>query len=57
MDNELIDAASHQDPHHFIKLARQRMAGKTLRKSAVDLVTNKRTTVSEAMRISNQFEE
>jgi MSHA biogenesis protein MshE len=33
------------------------MAGKTLRKSAVDLVTNKRTTVSEAMRISNQFEE
>ena len=57
MDNELIDAASHQDPHHFIKLARQRMAGKTLRKSAVDLVMNKRTTVSEAMRISNQFEE
>jgi MSHA biogenesis protein MshE len=57
MDNELIDAASHQDPHLFIKLARQRMAGKTLRKSAVDLVTNKRTTVSEAMRISNQFEE
>lgn len=57
MDNELIDAASHQDPHHFIKLARQRMAGKTLRKSAVDLVTNKRTTISEAMRISNQFEE
>ena len=57
MDNELIDGASHQDPNHFIKLARQRMAGKTLRKSAVDLVIEKRTTISEAMRISNQFEE
>ena len=57
MDNDLIDGASHQDPNHFIKLARQRMAGKTLRKSAVDLVIEKRTTISEAMRISNQFEE
>ena len=57
MDNELIDGASHQDPNHFIKLARQRMAGKTIRKSAVDLVIEKRTTISEAMRISNQFEE
>ena len=57
MDNELIDAASHHDPNHFIKLARQHMAGKTLRKSAVELVISKRTTISEAMRISNQFEE
>ena len=57
MDNELIEGASNHDPNHFIKLARQRMAGKTLRKSAVDLVIDKRTTISEAMRISNQFEE
>ncbi len=57
MNNELIDAASHHDPNHFIKLGRQHMAGKTLRKSAVDLVINKRTTIAEAMRISNQFEE
>jgi MSHA biogenesis protein MshE len=28
-----------------------------LRKSAVDLVIGKRTTIAEAMRISNQFEE
>ena len=35
----------------------QHMAGKTLRKSAVDLVTKKRTTITEAMRISNEFEE
>ncbi|WP_036303081.1 GspE/PulE family protein [Methylotenera sp. L2L1] len=57
MNNELIDAASHHDPNHFIKLGRQTMAGKTLRKSAIDLVITKRTTVAEAMRISNQFEE
>jgi len=57
MNNELIDAASHHDPNHFIKLGRQIMAGKTLRKSAIDLVLAKRTTVAEAMRISNQFEE
>ncbi len=57
MNNDLVDAANQQDPNHFIKLARQHMAGKTLRKSAVDLVIEKRTTITEAMRISNQFEE
>jgi MSHA biogenesis protein MshE len=57
MNNELIDAASHHDPNHFIKHARQHMAGKTLRKSAVDLVISNRTTIAEAMRISNQFED
>jgi len=57
MNNQLIDAANHHDPNHFIKLARENMAGKSLRKSAVDLVIAKRTTIAEAMRISNQFEE
>jgi MSHA biogenesis protein MshE len=53
MDNALIDAANHQDTSQFTKLGRQHMVGKTLRKNAVDLVT----TIAEAMRISNQFEE
>jgi len=57
MDNDLIDAANHHDLNHFIKLGRQRMAGNTLRKSAVDLVIQKRTTIAEAMRISNQLDE
>ena len=57
MNNDLVDAANQHDPNHFIKLARQHMAGKTLRKSAVDLVIQKRTTITEAMRISNEFEE
>jgi MSHA biogenesis protein MshE len=57
MNNALVDAANQPDPDHFIKLARQQMVGKTLRKSAVDLVTQKRTTVAEAMRISNEFDD
>jgi MSHA biogenesis protein MshE len=57
MNNELTEAANHHDPNHFVRVARQQMAGNTMRKHAVDLVLAKRTTVSEAMRISNQFED
>ena len=57
MDNKLSEAANHHDTNVFIKLARQQMAGKTLRSSAVKMVTTQRTTVSEAMRVSNQFED
>ncbi|MFA5017110.1 MAG: MSHA biogenesis protein MshE, partial [Methylobacter sp.] len=57
MNTELTDAANHHDTNIFIKLARQQLTGKTLRSSAVAMVVAKRTTVSEAMRISNQFEE
>ncbi len=57
MNTELTDAANHHDTNVFIRLARQQMTGKTLRSSAVAMVVAKRTTVAEAMRISNQFEE
>jgi MSHA biogenesis protein MshE len=57
MNNELIDAANHADPNKFIQLGRKAMAGQTLRKSAVDLILQKRTTIAEAMRISNQLDE
>lgn len=57
MNSELVEAANHHDPNHFVKLARQKIAGETLRKHVVDLVISKRTTVAEAMRISNQFED
>ena len=57
MNNALVEAASHDDPNTFIKLGRQQMAGHTLRKSAVDLILQKRTTIAEAMRISNQLDE
>jgi MSHA biogenesis protein MshE len=57
MNNELIDAANHDDPNFFVKTAHQHMLGKTLRKSAIDLVLAKRTTIAEAMRISNQLKD
>lgn len=57
MNNELTDAISQNNTHDFIKLARIQLAGKTLRDGALDLVLSRCTTVSEAMRICNQFEE
>jgi MSHA biogenesis protein MshE len=57
MNTALSDAISHHDPQHFVKLARQHIVGKTLRYSAIELVLQQRTTIAEAMRISNQFEE
>jgi len=57
MNTGLTDAANHHDAHVFIKLARQQMTGRTLRSSAVAMAAAKRTTVTEAMRVSNQFEE
>ncbi|CAG4885209.1 Type II secretion system protein E [Georgfuchsia toluolica] len=57
MTNALVAAANQGDPHEFIRLGREQMAGNTLRRDAVRLVLEGRTTVSEAMRISNQLEE
>lgn len=57
MTDAVADAANHADPGHFMKIAQAQMAGRTLRRHAVALVVAGRTTVSEAMRVSNQFEE
>jgi len=57
MNTELTDAANDPDTSVFIKLARKKIAGNTLRSSAVAMAVAKRTTVAEAMRISNQFED
>lgn len=56
MNNELIESLNHHDDTFFVKTAQQHLAGETLRKHAVQLVLSGRTTVSEAMRISNQFD-
>lgn len=53
----VADAANHADPSHFMKVASAQMAGETLRRHAVQLVVAGRTTVLEAMRISNQSED
>jgi len=57
MTRAVVDAANHPDPAHFLKVATEQMAGETLRRHAVQLVIQGRTTISEAMRISNQTED
>lgn len=57
MTEAVADAAGHHDPGHFMKIAHAEMGGHTLRRHAVALVIAGKTTISEAMRISNQFED
>jgi len=57
MSSAVAHAANSEDHTHFIKVAREQLAGETLRRHAVELVAAGRTTVSEAMRISNQLED
>jgi len=57
MTNDLVEAINQDDTGIFVQAARKQMAGQTLRRDAVRLVVNGRTTIDEAMRISNQFED
>jgi len=57
MTGTVVDAVNDPDPSHFLKAAYEQMAGETLRRHAVQLVVQGRTTVAEAMRISNQQDE
>ncbi len=57
MSKAVVDAAHSEDNAHFMEVAKRQMGGRTLRKYAIDLVHSGVTTVSEAMRISNQIDE
>ncbi len=57
MTNALVEAANHGDPNAFVQLGRQQMAGNTLRRDAVRLVTEGRTTIDEAMRVATQLDD
>jgi MSHA biogenesis protein MshE len=57
MTSAVVDAANDPDPGHFLKVAAKEMAGQTLRRHGVQLVVQGRTTIAEAMRISNQQED
>jgi MSHA biogenesis protein MshE len=57
MTRKVLDAANHPDPSHFLKVAHAEMGGETLRRHAVQLAVQGRTTIAEAMRVSNQLEE
>ncbi|WP_151636520.1 GspE/PulE family protein [Noviherbaspirillum aerium] len=56
MSEQVAEAANHHEPGHFMKVAQAQMGGNTLRRHAVALVAAGKTTVSEAMRVSNQFD-
>jgi MSHA biogenesis protein MshE len=57
MSAAVADAANHADPAHFLKVAQEQMAGQTLRRHAVALALAGKSTVAEAMRVSNQLED
>lgn len=57
MNNQLAEAASHHEPTHFIRVAQESLGKETMRRHSIDLVLAGKVTVSEAMRISNQFED
>ncbi len=57
MSKAVVEAANQDDPAHFLEVAGREMAGNTLRAHAAQLVIDGKTTVDEAMRISNQFED
>ncbi|MGX4640241.1 GspE/PulE family protein [Massilia sp. SYSU DXS3249] len=57
MTRAVTDAANHPDPSHFLKVAHAEMKGETLRRHGVALAVQGRTTIAEAMRISNQVDD
>ena len=57
MTGPVVEAANRDDIQAFVDVARRQMAGRTLRRHAAQLAAAGRTTVEEAMRISNQFED
>lgn len=57
MDAVLTQAASRSDPAEFMKLARERMKGRTLAHHALAMVRSGRTSLAEALRIGFDVEE
>jgi MSHA biogenesis protein MshE len=57
MTQRVVEAANSDDPSDFLRAARDQMAGETLKRDALRLVAEGRTTVEEAMRISTQLED
>jgi len=57
MTAPVIAAANQDDVQLFMRVAREQMAGHTLRRHAAQLVAAGTTTVEEAMRISSQFDD
>ena len=57
MGREMVEAAAHESPTHFMQMARQQMRGKSILDHALEQLKQGNTTVTEVMRISNQVED
>jgi len=57
MNQVLVDAAGHHDSTHFMKTARDHMKGQTLMDHALQEMIAGKTTVAEAMNVSNERED
>jgi len=57
MTSPVVEAVNGDDIQRFMQVAREQMAGRTLRRHAAQLAAAGRTTVEEAMRISNQYDD
>ena len=56
MTKEVVEATNQGDPNAFVEAGRAQMDGYTLRRDGVRLVLAGRTTVDEAMRVSNTID-
>jgi MSHA biogenesis protein MshE len=57
MTEPVVEAANHEDVQRFVQVARGQMAGRTLSRHAARTAAEGKTTVQEAMRVSNQSED
>ncbi len=57
MTSPVVEAANRDDIQNFLRVAREQMAGRTLRRHAAQLAAAGTTTVEEAIRISNQLDD
>ena len=57
MTKPVVEAANQEDPALFVDVATREMGSNTLRAHAAWLVVEGKTTLDEAMRISNQFDD
>ncbi len=57
MTTEVAEAVGHTDPGEFLRVAQAQIAGHTLGEQGARLAAAGKTTLGEAMRISNQIDE
>jgi MSHA biogenesis protein MshE len=57
MNREMVEAAAHDSPTHFMHVADKHMHGRTIVSHALEQMKQGRTTVAEVMSISNQVED